>query len=223
MMSDNLVELETFFPDIEPELPRCPTPVIENRIRDAIIDACERANIWRWDHPEIQIIEGQQDYDLLTPTVDTLVHSILSLTVNGKPMGSACDVYSHENHRGSRSGFEVCDRGRIHLSAVPTVSSSPYDPTGTTTRHNVGIKAVVSIKPSRTTLEVSEVLVRDYYQLIRYGSLAKALMMSQRPWTNVNLAKEMEKQYEFLLARAKQAIDRGFRTGSQRIIPRRFA
>ena len=41
----NLVELEAFFPDIEPELPRCPVPVIENRIRDAIIDACERANI----------------------------------------------------------------------------------------------------------------------------------------------------------------------------------
>lgn len=210
MRTDNLVELEAFFPDIEPELPRCPIPVIEARIRDSIIDACERANIWRWEHPEIQLIAGQRDYDLMTPTADTLVHSVIGVSRNGLPVSGDDGVTTHGDVGGR--GFTISERGQISLLTTPLPSQTPQC-----------MELLISIKPSRTTLEVPAVLVRDYYQLIRYGALARAMMMVNRPWTNPEVGKEMEKQYEFALGKAKQGIDRGFRTGSQRIKPRRFA
>lgn len=237
MNSDSLVELEAFFPTIEPELPRCPTPVIEDRIRDAIIESCERANIWRWGHPEIPLIAGVQSYTLLTPTVDTLIHSILGVKVGGRNISGCNDAYTHEVYAGPDADFEVGNRGCIRLSAMPTKSSSPIrsqipPPAMPVEQYNAwlaaenrpdtGIELLVSIKPSRTTLEVSAVLVRDYYNLICTGALAKALMMLNRPWSNPEMGKEKEKKYEFALAKAKQAIDRGFRTSSQRIKPRKF-
>ena len=429
----NLVELEAFFPDIEPELPRCPVPVIENRIRDAIIDACERANIWRWQHPEILIVAGQREYDLVTPTADTLIHSVLHVRKNGRPLYDDDYVDQHEtpgtfrgygHAYGHGQGFQVFDRGMLHLKSEPLQSTPPppvlidintvdttlpdllgipanpgqlnnvatqgvydgvlinnpfigyflrleadqaeldainvaegnplpdnnysftvgdiidviypntdaagtgqvqfmqfatvtgasagvqvglvVDSDGVTpltyddprvdtglsmrlvmTNRNVnainwrvldsnvyvdgatqaeidaylaelalynasvaarqaridelaainrsiadyprlianrekGLEPYLSIKPSRTTLHVSEVLWRDYYQLIVEGSLAKALMMLNRPWSNPEMGKEMEKKFEYSLAKAKQAVDRGFKTGSQRFRPRRF-
>lgn len=231
---ENLIELEEFFPDIEPELPRCPTPVIEMRIRDAIIEACERAHIWRWDHPEIPVIEGVQEYDLLTPAADLLVHSILSFTLDGRSMDghSYNEVNHHESvNVRSQRGYSVTDRGRIRLTSKPIRSSSPLTirpilgavAIPNPSRPHTGIRALLSIKPSRTTLEVSEVLARDYYQLIVTGSLAKALKMRERPWTDMRLAQVKEREFEVLLGKAKQGIDIGFRTDSQRFRARKFA
>lgn len=361
---DNVVELEEFFPDIEPELPRCPAPVMELRIRDAIIEICERANVWRWEHPEIPVRVGVQEYDFVAPAADLLVHSVLNLSLNGMSLEHPFrdDVHTHGEMRYG-AGYTVLDRGRIRLNTKPTLASSPKyitlsgaaeasggtvqavyalnefdpdngfsgfralstnDPLGFRTdreydvifstsidddpaysfaeakmdrqfnttdadvigtgvasplpivdtdgspvnngdprlvsnepvrivceqtqghddpiydfdrfrivvaseavienpnRERTGISAVLSIKPSRKTLEVSEVLVRDYYQLVVTGTLAKAFMMLERPWTNVEMGKEKEKQFEYQLARAKQALDRGFRTAGQRIRPRKF-
>lgn len=218
MNTDNLVELEEFFADIEPELPRCPTPVIENRIRDAIIESCERANIWRWHHPEILLVEGLRHYQLLTPTSDMLIHSVLSVTKNGRPIDCANSVDTHEGTP-SRNGFVIGERGLLELTSTPTVSSTPLSES---VRPEKGIELVVSIKPSRKTLEVSEVLYRDYYQLIVTGTLARAFMMTQRPWTNIEMGQQKGREYELLIGKARQAVDRGFTTGSQRFKPRKF-
>lgn len=210
MNTDTLVELEEFFTDIEPELPRCPTPVIENRIRDSIIESCERANIWRWQHPGILMIDGVRDYELMTPTSDTLIHTILGVCVDGN---SVTNDYSGYTYHTSVSGdVSVPDRGSIQLRHAPRVRGGPSY-----------LQPLVSIKPSRKTLEVSGVLLNDYYQLIVTGTLAKALMMDKRPWSNPDMARDKERKYEYLIAKARQAVDRGFKTGTQKFAPRKFA
>ena len=407
----NLVELEAFFPDIEPELPRCPVPVIENRIRDTIIDACERANIWRWDHPEIFIRAGVQSYDLAAPTSDTLIHSVLQLNKNGRPIDDFNTVFRHEGFRSQHRGYSVGERGNIFLTTnpkkstpplpvfvdpdsidrtLPDVLDQPVDPgpisagggdpsdlglfrsalvsgfgetvfalttefpfvfngatfdleitqevldslsartpdivtfaeipynenqipvenipttnlqqgfdtlqsddpvfvlgdilriqfnTGSNwqllgvniltpgvTQEDIdayttalaayndsvaanliaaqqiasidatnaaypsllenrehGLEPVLSIKPSRTTLCVDEVLWRDYYDLIVMGTLFRGLMMRGRPWSDPAQGKDFQYKYELALAKARQGIDRGFKTGSQRFRPRKFA
>lgn len=246
MSRETLVDLEVFLPDIEPELPRCPMPVIENRIRDAIIDACERANIWRWHHPEILLKAGVTDYSLLTPTSDSLIHSILSVTQNGRPIGYDARCSAHDDMLNYGNALRVVDRGSINLNHAPLHDSTPMrsqlppdvpDEPGAErdaalvalaawenyTRSNKGVEVMVSVKPSRTTLQVPQRLVRDYYQLIRYGALAKGLMMLDRPWSNYDVGKDLDYQYELALAKARQGIDRGFKTGTQRLRPKRFS
>ena len=231
MINDELklVELETFFPEIVPEAPRCPTPVIENRIRETIIDACERSNIWRWYHPEILTIKGQVEYDLLTPTPDTLIHSVIDVL----PRTGAL-VHSHTTHEDSyhghnARGFYVPERGHLVLSNTPTQDASPLTivvdgvEVDNPHRPNKGITPFVSIKPSRTTLFVTDVLVRDYYNLIVTGTLSKTFMMNNRPWSDAAMAKELEMKYELALAKARQAIDRGFTTSSQQLKSRKFS
>ena len=402
----NLIELEAFFENIEPELARCPVPVIEQRIRDTIIDACERANIWRWVHPEIALIKDVQSYDLATPTADTLIHSVLQVTKNGIPYRANDEINRHEtfgnNYTNSHyhgRGYSVEERGTFRLAYKPRKSTppipEPVDPTppdvldkpvdpgpisagggggpsdlglfrsalvsgfgetvfaltsdnpvivdgatfdleitqevfdslagrapdivtfartpynenqipvenipttnlqqgfdivqsddpvfalgnilriqlytssnwqllgvnvlapGVTqadidayttalaayndsvaanliakqqiaaypallAKRERGLELLLSIKPSRTTLYVDEVLWRDYYDLIVMGAVFRGLMMRDQPWSDPVMGKEYQMKYELALAKARQGVERGFVTGSQRIKPRRF-
>jgi len=85
-----------------------------------------------------------------------------------------------------------------------------------------GLEACVTIKPTRNAMEVSEVLYRDYHKLIVMGTLAKAFAMKDRPWSDIDMAGSYARAFEFELAKAKSAIDRGFVTESQKVKPRRF-
>lgn len=218
-----MITLDEFLPDIETELPMCPIPVVEMRLRECIIDACERANIWRWTHPEILVSKGVDTYELIGPTAESRVHSIVALCFQG------ADIHS-------RQAYEVLERGRIQLAAKPARSSSPVrtaiaptDPVELAAwvlaaeRPIRGLEPVVTIKPTRKAEEVSEVLYNDYYQLIRIGTLYRAWEMVGRDWSNEEKAIQFKRRYEQQLTRAKQQVNRGFVTGSQRITPRRFA
>ena len=64
-------------------MPGCPTPVIEQYVRDAAIEACERTLAWRYEQPSIRLVPGAYDYAYETPN-DSEVHAFLTATVNGK-------------------------------------------------------------------------------------------------------------------------------------------
>lgn len=86
-----------------------------------------------------------------------------------------------------------------------------------------GIESVVTLKPTRDATTVAAVIERDYQPLIVAGTLANLLVMLNRDWTNVEMAMMYRARYEIELGHARQAIDRNFITGSQKIKPRRFA
>ena len=47
---------------LSPSVPGCPTPVIEQYVRDAAIEACERTLAWRYEQPKIRLVPGAHDY-----------------------------------------------------------------------------------------------------------------------------------------------------------------
>ena len=124
MHNMTLIPIDDFLPDIEPELMRCPIPVIERRLRDSIIESCERANLWRWEHPEIPVTRDQRVYDLTGPTDETLIHSILSVKHEERPLynildrDTECNPYT-EFYQYGGGGYVIRDRGQIELTSDP--------------------------------------------------------------------------------------------------------
>lgn len=204
----DLVDIDRFMPDLETELPTCPIPVIERRLRDALIEACERANLWRWDHPELYVTADNTDYEFFAPTDDSRVHSILELTYRGR------DLLAYPKE------FEVLDRSMIRLHNIPKVDSSPA---ADADRPIKGILAVLSIKPTRDAATVTRVLYDDFYDLVIIGTLARAWGMVGREWSNPNMSVVYDRHFETEIGKARQAVDRNFVTTSQRFYARRFA
>ena len=70
---------------LSPSVPGCPTPVIEQYVRDAAIEACERTLAWRYEQPKIRLVPGAHDYAYEGPD-DAEIHAFLTATVNGRAL-----------------------------------------------------------------------------------------------------------------------------------------
>lgn len=229
-MDNKLVPLEIFLPDIEPELMMCPIPVIERRLRDCLINACERANLWRWIHPEIPLVRDKVFYELTTPVEHTLIHTVMTVHKNGRSIPNIADRETEDNahnqlpyQRGN--SYAIPERGSIILGSNPRRSTElPEDPEDDQREpRNRGLEICVSLKPGRKTDEVGAVIHRDYHDLVVAGTLARAMSMKNRDWSDHQLASSYAIRYEHLLSHARSAIDRGFTTKTQKVTPRRFS
>ena len=128
-----LVHLDAWTPDVRSEVPKCPTPVIERRVREAIIEACERARIWRWNVPEIPVSIGQTLYTIPTPTAHSCIHSILEVQMNRRILGDVSEqrgnqlgVTGYYQTQYGQQGYNIPDRGMIELIREPTRASDPF-------------------------------------------------------------------------------------------------
>lgn len=194
------VDFDSFMVDLEPDLPMMPIPAIERRLREAAIEACEDASVWRYNHPEIQILKGQREYEL-TPLEGTDVHSILA-------------VYRSGRHLEPTREIQVIDRGCIALLTTPAVDSELLDSLKTTNR---GLYVTVTLKPSRTGRQVSTEIFRDHHKMLIDGTLSKAYDMQGQAWSNPEMAMKHRASFERGIAEARRARERGYVTGSHRI------
>lgn len=268
-MSQELVDIEDFVPDIITELPGIPYPAIERRILDAVIEACERAPIWQHSFSEIPVAEGQVCFDLPKTPGDTRMHDVLYLLNNLCPFeniplnDTRANPYLTIPNRGH--GYHVPKRGQVALNVAPIKASSPFKPQfppevgpepinpGTladgatqvqiddylmdlelyneelaalrefeTPRACFGLDVTVSVKPSRNASKIARCFWDDYYQLVIDGTLAYAYDMRDAEWYDSAEVIKRRQAFEYEIAKAKQAMDRGFSDRPIRIRPRRF-
>lgn len=220
-----LVDIEIFVNDILPELPNCPVPAIERRLRDAVIEACERAPLWRYQLPEIPVKIGQTCFDLPKPPGETRIHDVIRLfmdrhAVENIPLEDTNDnAYLPIPNRGT--GFHVLNRGQVGLNCEPQRDSDPID-NPPDPRSIVGLEVYVSLKPERKANQIAKIFYDDYYQLVIDGTLGYALDMRDTEWYDGEKAMMRRQAFEYELAKAKQSLDQGFSDRPLRIRPRRF-
>ena len=218
-----MINMEEFVPDIMSEISDCPVPVIEARLREVAIDACERVNLVRWQAAELPTKTDKICYEIATPSTQLKVHSVIRLYLNGNPLANIPlvetqdNVYNQLDNQGS--GYFIPNRGEIQLSGTPGEASSPFTDSPRVIR---GLDVFVSLKPSRTCDEIPKVLYDDYYHLMVSGTLARLFEMNDALWTSESKAERRHREFEYELARAKQQIDRGFSTKPMKLRPRRF-
>ena len=218
----DLIEIDEVLPDIEPELMRCPVPVMERRLREAAIDMCEQTNLWLWRHPEVPVTAGECVYTLAAPSTESEVHSVLELALEGMRLHDYSMQGLLDGQGAARvrpCGFIVPHRGEIELLIKPMRSTGDVnEPTDRT-----GLETLVSLKPTRGAMTLPRVLVRDHYDALVAGTLYRALRMRGYDWSEAKGAKRLQGEYELLVAGIKRQVDRGYTTKSTRVHPRKFA
>lgn len=177
---------------IAPSVPGCPQPVIEQYIRDAAIEACERTLGWRYEQPLIRLTPGVYDYPYENPT-GSEVHVFLTASVNGSPLMAKTLEQIHSLYpdwpstdQGSRSNpryiFQI-DVDNFAIAPLPDDAVS-YD-----------VKMIVALKPLRDAEGMDKTAFDDLENVIIHGALQHLLVLPGKTWSDRELAAYHAKQY----------------------------
>ena len=74
-------EFSTLITRVNPSVPGCPYPMIEQYIRDSAIRTCERTLAWRYQPPLFNLLPGVHEYYYSKPA-NTDVHAMFEALVN---------------------------------------------------------------------------------------------------------------------------------------------
>ena len=181
--------------EVAPYVPMCPDSVIEQHLRSATIELCEKSKAYVHDLDTMATISGVYEYEFDQPT-GTDVHQILYMTYDGRDMDPISPRSLELNYPDWR------DRtGNPHVYLQKSPDTFWVVPVPSSTKSD-GLIISVALKPSRTSNNINTNFSNDYRDGIIYGALYRLLRMPNREWTDVGAAQEYLFQFN---VEAKQA------------------
>lgn len=189
------VKYEDLLPEILPGVRNCPDSTIEQHIRSAVIDMCEKTEIYQAELDPVTTIEGIYEYDLEPPT-GTTVHRIRHAIYKGnslEPVSSGLLEQRRPKWRdedGTPEYFIKQGQSRFWLVPVPNE----------TIANAVILRAV--LKPSHESTACDDYIMNDFRDTIVNGALARLLRVPRRDWTDYQAAAVYNSLYEEQLGRA---------------------
>ena len=211
------IDIDQFFPYLQPDLMDCPEPVMINHLRGAAIELCESAPVWQYHAQPLMIIPGVREYTLDRPSKESLVHTVLGAWYNNYPMEAYTPAetrnqwHSRFTSTGTSScAYNVAERGHITLYGTPGLATDDT------------ISFHVTLKPSRIAEQLPVQLYNDYHDCLVDGALARAMLMVKRPWSDPNMAKIRGKKFFDQMIEARMDAERGNVTGPKRLQHRSF-
>ena len=82
---------------LAPSVPGCPRPTIEQYVRDAAIEVCEKTLVWRYEQPLIRLTPGVYEYEYETPE-DSEIVAVIHATVNGETITPLTQEQVHDQY-----------------------------------------------------------------------------------------------------------------------------
>lgn len=177
---------------LAPSVPGCPQPIIEQHVRDAAIEACERTLAWRYEQPSTRLTPGVYEYPYNNP-LQTEVHAFLTATVNGSPLDPVTleQMYFKYpqwpdfdvNQRSTPRVICQLDPDNYTIAPLPDADKA-YD-----------LKMIVVLKPLRSASGMDKNVMDDLENVIMHGALQHLLVMPNKNWSDRELATYHAKQY----------------------------
>tara|TARA_X000001036_G_C20616048_1_gene781010 strand:- start:15 stop:677 length:663 start_codon:yes stop_codon:yes gene_type:complete len=205
---------------LSPSVPGCPTPVIEQYVRDAAIEACERTLAWRYEQPKIRLVPGAHDYAYEGPD-DAEIHAFLTATVNGRALKPITleqlyDIYpkwpdQSLNERAEPMYITQLDPDNFSVAPIPD-NSTTYD-----------VRMIVCLKPLRTATKMDKKFLDELENVIMHGALQHLLVLPDRTWSDRELASYHAKQFAFKLSERRARTNLGAAKASMRVQAQKFA
>jgi len=170
---------ESLLPDIIPMVPGCSDTLIENNIRSAVIELCEKTAVYQAELDPVTTVANVFEYDLEPPT-GTVVHKILWVTHKGREIEPVTTQLLEQRkprwrdaeNAGTPEYYVKVSQSLFHLVPVPneTVANSTI------------LRA--QLKPTHTSQSADDELMSDYRDAIIYGALYRLLRLPSKDWTD---------------------------------------
>ena len=180
--------------EVLPYVPLCPDSLVEQNIRSAAIEFCERSKAYILDMDPFNTTAGVYEYDFDVPT-GTEVHQVLYMTEDGNDMDPISPRSLELNYPDWR---DRTGNPHVYLQKTPTTFWVVPVPSGSRQ-----IIASVALKPTRTSNNLDTNITNQYRDAIIYGALYRLLRIPNREWTDVGAAREYLAQFNTEITQAE--------------------
>lgn len=190
-----MVALSAFYPYVLPSAPGCSEIMADQFIRDICIDFCSKSLIAQVTHDPINAVAGLSDYDL-DPGTGLAVQMVLQAwfrrnpleVINPDNIGTRPEIFNPRFDGADRSGAEPVRMTQKDGKSI-TVDPAPADDSAN------AITLLLAVKPTRTAVEVPDILFDDYAFEIGKGIASRLMLLPQQPFTNPQLAAAYNAEY----------------------------
>lgn len=180
--------------EVLPYVPLCPDSLVEQHLRAATIEFCERSKAYILDMDPFNTIAGVYEYDFDIPTA-TEVHQVLYMTHDGNDMDPISPRSLELNYPDWRNRT-----GNPHVYLQKSSSLFWIVPVPSGAKEVI---ASVALKPTRTSNNIDSTISNQYRDAIIYGTLYRLLRMPSREWTDVGAAREYLAQFNNEITQAE--------------------
>ena len=195
-----------------PSVPGCPTPVIEQYVRDAAIEACERTLAWRYEQPQVRLIQGVHDYEYEAPS-HAEVHAFITATCNGVKMHPVSLEQLHDIYPQWPYDLDAKSDPRYitqldpdHFAVAPLPNDKVFD-----------VRMIVALKPLRDATYMDKTVLDDIENVVMHGALQHLLVLPDRTWSDRDLASYHAKQFVNKLSERRARANLGAGRASMRV------
>lgn len=192
-----------FYPDVLPELPGAPLPVVDHWLRNVAIEFCERSKVLVADLAAIDAVANQMSYSLPMPS-DTELVDVVSAWFMGNEITPKAPDYLVRRYgdwmeeKGTPEHYTHQDTGAILLVPAPS-----NDAAG-------ALKIKATIRPSLTSVGVDDWLYGKYRMALAAGCKARMMAMKGTAWADGDLFALNLGIFETAIANARSAVASGF-------------
>jgi len=205
---------------LAPSVPGCPRPTIEQYVRDAAIEVCEKTLVWRYEQPLIRLTPGVYEYEYETPENSDIV-GVIHATVNGEKITPLTQEQVHAQYpdwpstetakRSDPRNLSQLDPDHFVVVPVPDATKT-YD-----------VKMFVALKPSITSRGMDQTPFDECEQLIIHGALQHLLVLPGKSWADRELATYHAKQFAYKTAARRAKANLGVARASMTVQMRPLA
>tara|TARA_Y100000748_G_scaffold293015_1_gene282101 strand:+ start:468 stop:1157 length:690 start_codon:yes stop_codon:yes gene_type:complete len=174
------VKYEDLLPDIIPMVPGCTDTLIENTIRNTVIELCEKSEVYQAELDPVDTVANTYEYDFEPPT-GTVVHKILWATYDGNDLEAVSSSLLEERepkwrestYVGTPTYFIKQTSSQFWLVPIPSVTK-----VGSTI-----VRAI--IKPTHTSTACEADVMNDFRDAIVNGTLFRLLRIPNKDWSDL--------------------------------------
>jgi len=186
--------------EILPDIPNLPRPALENAVRNACIEFCERTLLWTEDLTRITVAADTREYDLTEPSGATIICiDDVKYKQNGQDDSQfvTLDPVS-ENQRNLQDSGSWKYRESTNPSGYYALPDNPTEillyniPTVASTS---GLLVKVCLRPARDCTTVQDFIYKSHFKTIGLGTKADLFARKGQKWFDAKTALGFEARF----------------------------
>jgi hypothetical protein len=200
--------LESFLPEILPDVPGCPSDMAIRALRNTVIEFCEKSFIHQETLDPFTAIENVTDYDL-DPPKGYRIQKIMKMWYLGREMEALApdDIGLPDPYRTNITGYNA-SKGPPAGYTQKDVDSFTILPIPDQKYANA-ITMRVALVPLRSMTEVEDFLFELWSETIGFGTKARLMLNPGKPYSNAESATYNQARFISGLNDARQRAARG--------------
>jgi hypothetical protein len=162
-----------FYDSALPELPGCPFVALNHALRQSAIAFCEQSLVWTYEHPDISIVAGVDEYAYIPPA-ETLVHAVTWAKFNETELDTRTRdedmrIWDWRNQTGVPQ-YVLNMPNSLKLVPKPDLDGT--------------LKLIVALKPDNSAIGIDDVMFQEHREAIAHGAKARLMLSPRKPYTD---------------------------------------